>query len=112
MALETCDLRSSVVEIEEGPLALCLLSVAAGLSLKERSWTRLEKDILTVGEEGCGGERRGRGDFVKGGWKGVLAKKRALVERKTSRQFCCSLIIALSDKNLGELESRIAQLWK
>jgi hypothetical protein len=48
IALETCDLRSSMVETDEDPLAICLLSVAAGLSLKERSCTRLENDIVQV----------------------------------------------------------------
>ena len=46
IALEICDLRSSMVDTDEVPLATCLRSLAAGLSLKERSWTRLEKDIV------------------------------------------------------------------
>ena len=37
IALDICDLRSSVVDIEEDPRAICLLSLAAGLSRKERS---------------------------------------------------------------------------
>jgi len=35
IALETCDLRSSVVEIDEDPLVICRRSVAR--SLNERS---------------------------------------------------------------------------
>jgi hypothetical protein len=41
IALETCDLLSSTVEAEE-------VARAFGLSLNERSWTRLEKDIAAV----------------------------------------------------------------
>ena len=37
IALEICDLRSSMVDTDEVPLATCLRSLAAGLSLKERS---------------------------------------------------------------------------
>ena len=49
MALETCDLLSSTVEMEEeGPRAICRRSL--GLSLKDRSWTRLEKDIMVAAE--------------------------------------------------------------
>lgn len=46
IAFEICDLLSSIVEIEEEARAACLRSVAAGLSLKERSCTRLEKDMV------------------------------------------------------------------
>ena len=41
IALETCDLLSSIVEAEDVPRTFWL-------SLKERSWTRLEKDMVTV----------------------------------------------------------------
>ena len=44
IALETWDLRSSIVEAEEVPRAICLRSL--GLSLKDRSCTRLEKDMF------------------------------------------------------------------
>lgn len=43
MALETCDLLSSMVEALE-------VARAFGLSLKEMSWTRLEKDMIAVVE--------------------------------------------------------------
>ena len=45
MALETCDFLSSTVEMEEEvPRTVCRRSF--GLSLKDRSWTRLEKDMI------------------------------------------------------------------
>jgi hypothetical protein len=45
MALETCDLRSSMVEeVERGPRAAGRRSELA--SLKDKSWTRLEKDMI------------------------------------------------------------------
>ncbi len=42
IALDTCDLLSSAVEAEEVTRAGRLSSLA---SLKDRSWTRLEKDM-------------------------------------------------------------------
>ena len=49
IALETCDRLSSTVEIEEEvPRAICRRSL--GLSLKDRSWTRLEKDMIAAVE--------------------------------------------------------------
>jgi hypothetical protein len=58
IALETCDFLSSTVEAEEVPRATCCRS--AGLSLKEISWTRLEKDMIAVatGQLGPRGRRR------------------------------------------------------
>lgn len=47
IALETWDLRSSIVEAEEVPRAICRRSL--GLSLKDKSCTRLEKDMLVYG---------------------------------------------------------------
>ena len=49
IALETCDRRSSAVETEEAaPLAIWRRSL--GLSLKDKSWTRDEKDIVVAAE--------------------------------------------------------------
>lgn len=45
IALEICDLRSSMVEVEAPPLAARLSSLA---SLKERSCTREENDMIAV----------------------------------------------------------------
>jgi hypothetical protein len=55
IALDTCDLRSSMVETEETPLAICLRCSLAGLgtSLKERSCTRVEKDMIADFKEIC-----------------------------------------------------------
>jgi hypothetical protein len=47
IALETCDLLSSMVDAEDVPRAFWL-------SLKERSWTRLEKDMVVVLERELG----------------------------------------------------------
>ena len=44
IALEIWDLRSSAVEAEDVPRAIGRRSL--GLSLKDKSWTRLEKDML------------------------------------------------------------------
>lgn len=46
IALDICDLRSSIVEAEDPPRVTVRLSAAA--SLKDRSWTRLEKDMVAV----------------------------------------------------------------
>lgn len=43
IALDTCDLLSSIVEIEEVTRAARLSSLE---SRKDRSWTRLEKDMI------------------------------------------------------------------
>lgn len=43
MARDTCDLLSSTVDEDETPRAIRRSSL---MSLKERSWTRLEKDIF------------------------------------------------------------------
>jgi hypothetical protein len=65
IARDTCDLLSSTVETEE--VALPAGRRSLGVSLKERSWTRLEKDMvakfgmeLTAGsvEGRCAGEER------------------------------------------------------
>jgi len=47
LALDICDLLSSIVEVEAAPRVACLRSLA--LSLKDKSCTRLEKDILRSG---------------------------------------------------------------
>jgi len=46
LALDICDLLSSMVEVEveDAPRAACLRSLA--LSLKDKSCIRLEKDML------------------------------------------------------------------
>ena len=46
IAREMCDRLSSWVDIEEEALTACRRCSAAGLSLNERSCTRLEKDIV------------------------------------------------------------------
>jgi hypothetical protein len=51
IALETCDLLSSTVEVEEEaavPRVICRRSL--GLSLKDKSWTKLEKDMIVAVE--------------------------------------------------------------
>jgi len=58
MALEMWDRLSSMVEVDEDALTACLRCSAAGLSLNDRSWTRLEKDI--VGFNCCSSMDRGR----------------------------------------------------
>lgn len=45
MALETCDLRSSTVEVDRGPRAGRRSSLA---SRKDKSCTRLENDMTTT----------------------------------------------------------------
>jgi hypothetical protein len=61
IALETCDLLSSIVEADDVPRGTGRRSF--GLSLKEISWTRLEKDIFAVAE---GAIDRGR-EYVRRG---------------------------------------------
>ena len=52
MALETCDLFSSAVKMEEEvSRATCRRSL--GLSLKDRSCTRLENDMIAAVEGQC-----------------------------------------------------------
>lgn len=46
IALETCDLLSSTVEMEEVPVPRAICRRSLGLSLNDRSWTRLEKDMI------------------------------------------------------------------
>jgi hypothetical protein len=50
LALEACDPVSSIVEAAEIPLAARRSSLP---SLKEMSWTRLEKDMIAVSQVAC-----------------------------------------------------------